>query len=224
MIDALHLSTNRIAQDPVLHRHILSSLKSAGYDPSRLDADQSGVPSRRLVLVTGHRRENFGDGIENICRALDHLSERYPDTDFVYPVHPNPNVREPIRRILGTHLRDNLVLVEPLDYPVFVYLMKRCHLVLTDSGGIQEEAPGLGKPVLVMRRTTERPEAVAAGTVQLVGTDSRHIVAGVSRLMDDPAAYRAMSRAANPYGDGTACERIVQVLRQADIESLKKNI
>ncbi|MCW1383828.1 UDP-N-acetylglucosamine 2-epimerase (non-hydrolyzing) [Novosphingobium sp. KCTC 2891] len=170
---------------------------------------REGAP---LVLITGHRRENFGGGFERICTAIAALARRYPHADFVYPVHLNPNVREPVNRILQGIA--NIHLIEPLDYLPFVFLMVRSHLILTDSGGIQEEAPSLGKPVLVMRDTTERPEAVEAGTVRLVGTSQEKIIAGVSALMDDAKAYRAMAFAHNPYGDGRACERIEQVLEQ----------
>lgn len=212
IIDALHLAIARIDSDPGLSRTIRADLLASGYDTARSEDSGGENSSRRLVLITGHRRENFGSGFDNICRAIHTLCRQYPDTDFVYPMHPNPNVREPIARILAAERTDNLHLVEPLAYPHFVYLMKRCTLVLTDSGGIQEEAPGVGKPVLVMRETTERPEAVESGTVKLVGTDYRRIVAGVSRLLDDPRAYRAMSRANNPYGDGKACRRIADAL------------
>ena len=170
-------------------------------------------PGRRLILVTGHRRENFGEGFERICRALARLAER-PDVELVYPVHLNPNVQEPVRRILGG--RPRVHLIEPLDYLAFVHLMERAHLIITDSGGIQEEAPSLGKPVLVMRTVTERPEAVEAGTVKLVGTDTDAIVAAAERLLDDAAAYAAMSRAHNPYGDGTASRRIVEEIVRED--------
>ena len=165
----------------------------------------------RLLLITGHRRENFGGGFERICDAIAALAARYPDLDLVYPVHLNPNVQEPVRRLLSGI--SNVHLIEPLDYLPFVHLMTRATLILTDSGGIQEEAPSLGKPVLVMRDTTERPEAVEAGTVRLVGTDGRTIVEGVSRLLDDAGEYRRMSVAHNPYGDGHACGRIVAALR-----------
>ena len=167
----------------------------------------------RMVLITGHRRENFGDGFQNICLAIKELATRYPDVEFVYPMHLNPNVRRPIREIFGETTDGNLHFIEPLDYLDFVFLMKKSTLVLTDSGGIQEEAPGLGKPVLVMRDTTERPEAVEAGTVKLVGTDRTLIVREVSSLLDNPEAYAAMSQAVNPYGDGLACPRIVDFLR-----------
>lgn len=177
--------------------------------------------SRRLVLITGHRRENFGSGLQHICQAIKALAEKYPDVDFLYPVHPNPRVRQAIAQCLGVaidapahDLLPNLRFTEPLDYEGFVRLLARSTLVLTDSGGIQEEAPGLGKPVLVMRTSTERPEAVEAGTVKLVGTDPACIVREVSLLLDDEAAYRRMSRAVNPYGDGHACQRIVQILQQ----------
>jgi UDP-N-acetylglucosamine 2-epimerase (non-hydrolysing) len=164
-----------------------------------------------MVLITGHRRENFGDGFERICAAIRTLAAQYPDTDFLYPVHLNPNVAEPVNRILSGV--DNVHLIAPQDYLPFVYLMTRAHIILTDSGGIQEEAPSLGKPVLVMRDTTERPEAVSAGTVRLVGTDAERIVAAVSSLLDDEQEYNRMSFAHNPYGDGEACARIVNIIR-----------
>lgn len=173
-----------------------------GYDTNRLDE------GRRLVLITGHRRENFGDGFLNICQAIKGLSETYPEVDFVYPMHLNPNVRKPVLDILGEG-NPNVILIEPLQYLQFVYLMEKSFLVLTDSGGIQEEAPGLGKPVVVMRDTTERPEAVEAGTVVLVGADRERIIKAVSDLLDDGAMYEKMSKAINPYGDGNACKRIV---------------
>jgi len=190
---------------------------------AKIDADKAlsaefaakfpyGQDGRRLILVTGHRRESFGSGFENICAALKDIAERFPDADVVYPVHLNPNVREPVFRLLSSS--PNVHLIEPQDYLPFVYLMSRSYLVLTDSGGIQEEAPSLGKPVLVMRDTTERPEAVAAGTVKLVGTDCSLIVAEVSKLMTDQAYYDAMSFAHNPYGDGLACQRIIDALKQ----------
>jgi UDP-N-acetylglucosamine 2-epimerase (non-hydrolysing) len=193
-----------------------------GYVPK--DSAVAALPrgDRRLVLITGHRRENFGEGFISMCTAIRDLALKYPDVDFVYPMHLNPNVRKPIREVFGEMadqvghdgrvipgLTGNLYFIEPLDYLDFVYLMSRSYLVLTDSGGIQEEAPGLGKPVLVMRDTTERPEALEAGTVRLVGTDYRRIMDEVSALMDDPAHYQAMSQAVNPYGDGKACPRIV---------------
>lgn len=205
VIDALHWVVDKIASDSQLQDSIRSEIKSMGYDTARLDE------GRRLVLITGHRRENFGDGFLNICRAIKGLSERYPAVDFVYPMHLNPNVRKPVLDILGSG-EPNIILIEPLQYLQFVYLMEKSYLVLTDSGGIQEEAPGLGKPVLVMRDTTERPEAVEAGTVLLVGADRERIINGVSDLLDHGAMYESMSKAANPYGDGKACQRIVEHL------------
>jgi UDP-N-acetylglucosamine 2-epimerase (non-hydrolysing) len=168
-----------------------------------------------MVLITGHRRENFGDGFINMCTAIKDLTQKYPDVDFIYPMHLNPNVRKPIHEVFGEDLSGlgNMFFIEPLEYLNFVYLMEKCNIVLTDSGGIQEEAPGLGKPVLVMRDTTERPEAVDAGTVKLVGTDYQKIVDDVSRLLDDAEYYNTMSKAVNPYGDGKACERIVNALK-----------
>ena len=201
---------------------VVENVMEKGYVPH--DPSVAALPrgDRRLVLITGHRRENFGEGFIHICTAIRDLARKYPDVDFVYPMHLNPNVRKPIREVFGEMadqvghdgrvipgLTGNLYFIEPLDYLDFVYLMSRSYLVLTDSGGIQEEAPGLGKPVLVMRDTTERPEALEAGTVRLVGTDYSRIMAEVSALMDDPAHYRAMSQAVNPYGDGKACPRIV---------------
>ena len=188
---------------------VVENVMEKGYVPK--DPSVAALPrgDRRLVLITGHRRENFGEGFINICTAIRDLAAKYPEADFVYPMHLNPNVRKPIREVFGEGKWDNLFFIEPLDYLDFVYLMSRSYLVLTDSGGIQEEAPGLGKPVLVMRDTTERPEALEAGTVRLVGTDYGRIMAEVSALMDDPAHYRAMSQAVNPYGDGKACPRIV---------------
>lgn len=205
VIDALHWVVEKIASDSQLQDSIISEIKSIGYDMARLDEE------RRLVLITGHRRENFGDGFLNICRAIKGLSERYPAVDFVYPMHLNPNVRKPVLDILGSG-EPNIILIEPLQYLQFVYLMEKSYLVLTDSGGIQEEAPGLGKPVLVMRDTTERPEAVEAGTVLLVGADRERIIKGVSDLLDNGAVYESMSKAVNPYGDGKACQRIVEHL------------
>jgi len=206
VIDALHMVVARIKDDLVLQHQLSKQLQTAGYDVSR---------SKRLVLITGHRRENFGEGFLNICRAIRDLAKKYPDVDFVYPMHLNPNVRKPIHEIFGERLEDlgNLFFIEPLEYLDFVFLMERSTIVLTDSGGIQEEAPGLGKPVLVMRNTTERPEALDAGTVRLVGTDYDMITCQVSRLLDDTDAYNAMSHAVNPYGDGHACERIVEKLK-----------
>lgn len=212
VIDALHWVTARIKANPELAAGLDAHLHEAGYDVSRLTG------GRRLVLITGHRRENFGVGFLSMCRAIKALTERYPEVDFVYPMHLNPNVRQPIHDVFGSDLTDlgNMYFIEPLEYLSFVYLMEKSHIVLTDSGGIQEEAPGLGKPVLVMRDTTERPEAVRAGTVKLVGTDFNRIVSEVTTLLDKPSAYRRMSQAVNPYGDGHACERIVDALRECN--------
>ena len=204
VIDALQQVVLRIKNDPELQEKLAADLVEHGYDTSR---------NRRLVLITGHRRENFGEGFLNICRGIKDLSEKYPDVDFVYPMHLNPNVRRPIKEIFGEERKENLFFIEPLDYLDFVFLMEKSYLVLTDSGGIQEEAPGLGKPVLVMRDTTERPEAVEAGTVKLVGTNRDLIVGEVSALLDNENYYLSMSKAVNPYGDGQACERIVEILK-----------
>ncbi len=208
VIDALHIVVDRIRNYSGLADGLKESLRLAGYDTERTDA------GRRLVLITGHRRENFGEGFLNICRAIKALSEKYPEVDFVYPMHLNPNVRRPIHEVFGQELSGlgNMFFIEPLEYLSFVFLMEKSFIVLTDSGGIQEEAPGLGKPVLVMRDTTERPEALEAGTVRLVGTDCDRIVSEVSSLMDSPDAYTRMSRAVNPYGDGRACPRIVEFI------------
>lgn len=205
VIDALYWVVSKIKSDSSLDHKLEASLADAGYDVARL------AGGKKLVLITGHRRENFGDGFISMCRAIKHLTEKYPDVDFVYPMHLNPNVRRPIHEVFGDDLGNlgNMFFIEPLEYLSFVYLMEKSTIVLTDSGGIQEEAPGLGKPVLVMRDTTERPEALTAGTVKLVGTDFDKIVNEVSCLIDDPAAYERMSRAVNPYGDGLACSRIV---------------
>lgn len=205
VIDALHLVSDKINRNPELRERLDKELLDNGYDTGRLDN------GRKLVLITGHRRENFGDGFINICKGIKHLTEKYPDVDFVYPMHLNPNVRKPIHEIFGNTSSDlsNIFFIEPLEYLAFVNLLKKSYLVLTDSGGIQEEAPGLGKPVLVMRDTTERPEALAAGTVKLVGTDYERIISEVSRLLEDPDYYNNMSLAINPYGDGLACSRIV---------------
>ena len=199
VIDALLSVADRLRGDPALGRRLEQEFPF-------LD------PSRKLVLVTGHRRENFGGGFERICEALSEIAERRPSAEILYPVHLNPNVREPVRRILGVGRHPNVHLIEPVDYLPFVHLMMRCHLVVTDSGGIQEEAPSFGKPVLVLREVTERPEAVAAGTVRLVGTDRARIVAETLRLLDDPEAYGAMSAARNPYGDGKAALRVADFL------------
>ena len=208
VIDALYWVVDKIKQDTVLNTELDQVLKMAGYDTDRLRG------GKKLVLITGHRRENFGDGFINMCTAIKDLTMKYPDVDFVYPMHLNPNVRKPIHDVFGDDLSNlgNMFFIEPLEYLSFVYLMEKSTIVLTDSGGIQEEAPGLGKPVLVMRDTTERPEALAAGTVKLVGTDYNKIVNEVSHLIDDEAAYDEMSKAINPYGDGLACGRIVKNL------------
>jgi UDP-N-acetylglucosamine 2-epimerase (non-hydrolysing) len=200
---------NKVNTDAVLGNQLQEALKNAGYDVARL---QNG---RRLVLITGHRRENFGDGFINMCTAIRDLTQKYPEVDFVYPMHLNPNVRRPIHEVFGEDLNNlgNMFFIEPLEYLSFVYLMEKATIVLTDSGGIQEEAPGLGKPVLVMRDTTERPEALDAGTVKLVGTDYDKIMSEVSLLLDDASAYEKMSRAVNPYGDGLACGRILELLK-----------
>ena len=206
VIDALHMVVSRLKEDESLCSLQETVLSAAGYDIGRLN--NSG---RRIVLITGHRRENFGDGFINMCTAIRDLTKKYPDVDFVYPMHLNPNVRKPIHEVFGENLANlgNMFFIEPLQYLEFVYLMEKSTIVLTDSGGIQEEAPGLGKPVLVMRDTTERPEALNSGTVRLVGTDYNKIVSEVSVLLDDASAYESMSKAVNPYGDGKACERIV---------------
>lgn len=212
VIDALYMVVDKIKQDKELDAMLERSLRDAGYDVARLK------DGKALVLITGHRRENFGDGFISMCRAIKALTEKYPDVDFVYPMHLNPNVRRPIHEVFGEDLSGlkNMFFIEPLEYLSFVYLMEKSTLVLTDSGGIQEEAPGLGKPVLVMRDTTERPEALEAGTVKLVGTDYDRIVSEVSALLDDSAYYDRMSKAVNPYGDGLACKRIVDVLRSVE--------
>ena len=209
VIDALHQVVGRMDSDWTMNEALRQTLADSGYDVSRIS------DGKRLVLVTGHRRENFGDGFMNICHALKDLAQKYPSVDFVYPMHLNPNVRKPIAEVFpeGESEYDNIFFIEPLEYLSFVYLMKLSSVVLTDSGGIQEEAPGLGKPVLVMRDVTERPEALAAGTVKLVGTSRDDIVAELSRLLEDTSAYERMSNAVNPYGDGKACTRIVERLR-----------
>ena len=208
VIDALYWVVDKINNDSALNAELDGVLKNAGYDVSRL------ARGKKLVLITGHRRENFGDGFINMCNAIKDLTLKYPDVDFVYPMHLNPNVRRPIHEVFGEDLTNlgNMFFIEPLEYLSFVYLMEKSAIVLTDSGGIQEEAPGLGKPVLVMRDTTERPEALDAGTVKLVGTDYDNIFNEVSALLDDKDAYEKMSKAVNPYGDGMACKRIVSFL------------
>jgi UDP-N-acetylglucosamine 2-epimerase (non-hydrolysing) len=207
VIDALFWVLDKIKSDKTLTDEIEKSIEKAGYDLSRL------ADNRRLVLITGHRRENFGKGFENICNALDELTQKYPKVDFVYPMHLNPVVRNAVSAVFKDRVPENLHLIEPLDYLPFVYLMEKTTIVLTDSGGIQEEAPGLGKPVLVMRNTTERPEAVDAGTVKLVGADKKKIVAEVARLLDEPAYFEKMAQAINPYGDGMSAKRIVEEIR-----------
>ena len=207
VIDALHMVVSKLKTDKLLADEQIQVLKNAGYDVNRLDG------GKKLVLITGHRRENFGEGFISMVTAMKDLSEKYPDVDFVYPMHLNPNVRKPIHEVFGEDLtRSNFFFIEPLQYLEFVYLMEKSTVVLTDSGGIQEEAPGLGKPVLVMRDTTERPEALKSGTVHLVGTNHDLIVSEVSALLDDAVAYERMSKAVNPYGDGKACSRIVRAL------------
>lgn len=208
VIDALYMVVDKIKRDKSLDTELESLLKNAGYDVNRL------VNGKKLVLITGHRRENFGDGFINMCTAIKDLTRKYPDVDFVYPMHLNPNVRKPIHEVFGEDLSNlgNMFFIEPLEYLSFVYLMEKSNIVLTDSGGIQEEAPGLGKPVLVMRDTTERPEALSAGTVKLVGTNYDRIVDQVSQLLTDEEYYNVMSQAVNPYGDGKACQRICDVL------------
>ena len=208
VIDALYWVVDKIKNNKELDNELESVLSKAGYDVNRLDN------GKKLVLITGHRRENFGDGFINMCTAIKDLTIKHPNVDFVYPMHLNPNVRKPIHEVFGEDLSGlkNMFFIEPLEYLSFVYLMEKSSIVLTDSGGIQEEAPGLGKPVLVMRDTTERPEALNAGTVKLVGTDYNKIVNEVSSLIDDKAAYEKMSKAVNPYGDGLACGRVVNAL------------
>lgn len=216
VIDALHMVVDKLKSDDALCAEQNKVLLNAGYDVTRLSN------GRKLVLITGHRRENFGDGFIRMVTAMKDLSDKYPNVDFVYPMHLNPNVRKPIHEIFGEDLtRPNFFFIEPLQYLEFVYLMEKSSVVLTDSGGIQEEAPGLGKPVLVMRDTTERPEALKSGTVHLVGTNHDLIVNEVSALLDDPVAYEKMSKAVNPYGDGKACNRIVRALNGEVVERYK---
>lgn len=205
VIDALYMVVEKIKNDINLDQELEIIIKTSGYDVTRL------LNGKKLVLITGHRRENFGDGFINICTAIKDLTLKYPDSDFVYPMHLNPNVRKPIKEVFGTEIPTNMFFIEPLDYLSFIYLMEKCFVVLTDSGGIQEEAPSLGKPVLVMRDTTERPEALEAGTVELVGTDYNKIINAVSMLLDDTKYYGKISNSINPYGDGLACSRIVNI-------------
>ena len=209
VIDALHLVVDKLKSDAELAKEQIKVLAEAGYDVTRLDN------GKKLVLITGHRRENFGEGFINMVTAIKNLTKKYPDVDFVYPMHLNPNVRKPIHEVFGENLNDlgNMFFIEPLQYLEFVYLMEKSTIVLTDSGGIQEEAPGLGKPVLVMRDTTERPEALESGTVHLVGTNHDIIVNEVSLLLDNHDEYDKMSKAVNPYGDGKACPRIINILK-----------
>ena len=242
VIDALHMVVDKLKNDPKLAAEQENVLREAGYDISRLNeivnSKSSNGKFRKLVLITGHRRENFGDGFISMVTAMKDLSEKYPEVDFVYPMHLNPNVRKPIGEVFGKEVLEhrapsptgegwgearNFFFIEPLQYLEFVYLMEKSTVVLTDSGGIQEEAPGLGKPVLVMRDTTERPEALKSGTVHLVGTNHDLIVNEVSTLLDDAAAYERMSKAVNPYGDGKACNRIVRALNGASIDRYEVN-
>ena len=228
VIDALYWVVDKIKRDEALNEELKATLSTAGYDVERLSNSQFTIQnselSRRLVLITGHRRENFGEGFIHMCTAIKDLTQKYHDVDFVYPMHLNPNVRKPIQEVFvgldslslgeGWGEASNMFFIEPLEYLSFVYLMEKSTIVLTDSGGIQEEAPGLGKPVLVMRDTTERPEALEAGTVKLVGTDYDKIVSEVSALLDNQDYYDTMSKAVNPYGDGLACGRIVETLNR----------
>lgn len=213
VIDALHMVVNNLENNPDLATEQEQILLNAGYDINRL---KSG---RKLILITGHRRENFGDGFIQMCTAIRDLTNKFPEVDFVYPMHLNPNVRKPIHEVFGENLSNlgNMFFIEPLQYLEFVYLMSKSNIVLTDSGGIQEEAPGLGKPVLVMRDTTERPEALESGTVHLVGTNYQKIMDEVSTLLEDSKAYEKMSKAINPYGDGLACGRIVEILKTTNL-------
>lgn len=235
VIDALHIVVEKLKKDPALAAQQEEVLRQAGYGLNRLNSTLSTDPQfstlnsqlhqRKLVLITGHRRENFGEGFISMVTAMKDLSEKYPDVDFVYPMHLNPNVRKPIHEVFGEDLTKykNFFFIEPLQYLEFVYLMEKSTLVLTDSGGIQEEAPGLGKPVLVMRDTTERPEALKSGTVHLVGTNHDLIVSEVSTLLDNPEAYEKMSHAVNPYGDGKTCSRIVRILSGKEVDRYEVN-
>jgi len=210
VIDALYWVVDKIKNNTQLQNELKETLMSSGYDVERLN------DGKKMVLITGHRRENFGEGFINMCTAIKDLTSKYSDVDFIYPMHLNPNVRKPIHEVFGEDLSHlgNMFFIEPLEYLSFVYLMEKSTIVLTDSGGIQEEAPGLGKPVLVMRDTTERPEALDAGTVKLVGTDYEKIVDNVSKLLEDEKEYEKMSKAVNPYGDGKACGRIVSFIAE----------
>jgi UDP-N-acetylglucosamine 2-epimerase (non-hydrolysing) len=206
VIDALNMIISKIRNEKQLEYHLQKTLNTVGYDVGRIRQE------KRLILITGHRRENFGDGFINICQAIKSLAEKYKEVDFVYPMHLNPNVREPIYELFTATQTNNLFFIEPLDYLPFIYLMEKATIVLTDSGGIQEEAPSLGKPVLVMRDVTERPEALEAGTVKLVGTDRNRIIEEISSLLDNQTYYHLMSKAINPYGDGMACQRIISFI------------
>lgn len=214
VIDALYMVVDQIKNNKQLDIELANLLKKSGYDTTRLST------GKKMVLITGHRRENFGEGFISMCTAIKDLTQKYPDVDFVYPMHLNPNVRKPIHEVFGKNLTNlgNMFFIEPLQYLEFVYLMEKSTIVLTDSGGIQEEAPGLGKPVLVMRDTTERPEALSSGTVILVGTDHGKIMNEVSLLLDDTRAYAKMANAVNPYGDGKSCDRIVRILNNEKLE------
>lgn len=218
VIDSLHMVVDRLNNDEVLAKEQVNTLAKAGYKISRLK------DGKKLILITGHRRENFGDGFIHMVTAIKYLKDKYPEVDFVYPMHLNPNVRKPIHEVFGEDLSKlgNMFFIEPLQYLEFIYLMEKATIVLTDSGGIQEEAPGLGKPVLVMRDTTERPEALSSGTVRLVGTDYNKIVNEVSTLLDSQEEYNKMSHSINPYGDGKACDRIVRILNGENVERYGK--
>lgn len=223
VIDALYMVLDRVLNDEELKQETESELAEMGISTGLINTWQlkNGASSRRMILITGHRRENFGDGFLNICSAIKELAQKHTDVDFIYPVHLNPNVRKPVADVLLNEQLPNVFIIEPLDYLPFIYLMNRSYLILTDSGGIQEEAPGLGKPVLVMRDTTERPEAVAAGTVFLVGTDKARIYEYVDTLLTDRVVYENMSSAVNPYGDGKSCERIVEHINELHINELQ---
>ncbi|MEA3419421.1 MAG: UDP-N-acetylglucosamine 2-epimerase (non-hydrolyzing) [Campylobacterota bacterium] len=213
VIDALFLALDKIKNDPELENTITQNLRSSGLPSSLFTLHSSLQNHRKMILVTGHRRENFGQGFINICESLKTLAQNNPEIDIVYPVHLNPNVQKPVKEILSD--TPNIHLIEPLQYEPFIFMMEKSHFIITDSGGVQEEAPSLGKPVLVMRDTTERPEALEAGTVKLVGTDPKKIIQEAQKLLDDAKAYEKMSRASNPYGDGHACEKIVGFLKEA---------
>ena len=208
VIDALQFIVKKIADSPSLQRELEDKISVSGYEVTRLEI------GKKMVLITGHRRENFGDGFLNICQAIKELNHQYPEVDFVYPMHLNPNVRKPIKEVFGTDVPENMFFIEPLDYLPFVYLMEKATLILTDSGGIQEEAPSMGTPVLVMRDTTERPEAVKTGMVKLVGTSRERIVRSVGVLLNNQAEYDKMSCVKNPYGDGKASQRILDILKE----------